>query len=463
MTEVKQLLMEPALHILQTKIRGHNLARMPSGGQRVILRRLSQNPTARIERFLLIATITLLPLENHIPTVAGFSVMYIMFGILASYILFNRLTALTSICLHPVFLAAYVLLALGCLIEFLHPHSSYSEIFQIGLMLAGAISVASLCRDRPALRAGIYGYLIAAVGMSVLLFLTSYSALSGTTTADFYAASLVRSDTFKDMPLHSNLNAMARIAAQGVVVALALALAAKSAHQRNLFLGLFLFCLVATFLPMSRSGVAIVAISCVTVMFAYGVNIKTTIIAAAVGATILIWVPDAVFSRLTYSTQAREGKMEGRARVYSAAVEHLPEYVMTGVGVGNFWGPWGTRSRFGEDHVIGSHNGFIQVTIYWGLAGFLALTALVWRAYRCLPKRCGADGLSLCLLGIAVSVFLMLFAAHDLYAKGYSLGLGMLVGARHWIWPQGIVRSATQIRKASPPIYDHLGQRTLEQ
>ncbi len=370
----------------------------PARALSVTRQSLRQYPTTTVERFLLMAIAVLMPLEDQIPTVAGFSSMFILFAVLAGYVILYRLRALARMWSHPVFLSVYVLLTVGGVIEFSHPYASYSEIFRLGLMIAGAIFVASLCRDRQALRANMYGLLVAGIWMSVLLFLTT-----------------------------------------------SLALAAKSARRRKLFLGITLFCLVAAFLPMSRSGVAIAGIACATVMFKYGVNIRVIIAAAVLGVGILVWVPNVVFSRLTFSTEAHRGKMESRARVYTAAVKHLPEYILTGVGVGNFWGPWGMHSQFGKHSgVSGAHNGFVQVTIYWGLAGLAALLAVVWQAYHCLPQRCGADELSLCLLGITVVVFLAIFAAHDLTSKILSLVLGTLVGARCWIWPQGVVQSVSR-------------------
>jgi O-antigen ligase len=137
--------------------------------------------------------------------------------------------------------------------------------------------------------------------------------------------------------------------------------------------------------------------------------------------------------------------MEARARIYTAAVEHFPEYALTGVGVGNFWGAWGRHSNYAYGRgVLGSHNVFIQVTIYWGLIGLLALIAVVWQAYRCLPRHCGSDTLSLQLLGISVAVLIWALTMHNLYAKEFSLVLGLLVGARRQIWPKGIVHQATR-------------------
>ena len=400
-------------------------------------------PTTAVERLLLTITIVSLPLQDHLPTVAGFSVLYLMFVVLACYVVCERLRALARTWLHPVFLTAYAMLAWAVIMEFTQPNRSFSQIFSFAQMFAGAIFVAAICRDRQALRWGIYGYVIVGLWMSVLLFLTSFGALQGASAAEFDEASQLRAQAFADSPLHANLNGMAFIAAQGTVVALTLALFAKSLLQRNLLLGIALFCLIATFLPMSRSGVLAVGVSCAAVMVAYGFNFRAVAVAAVLGASVVLWVPEAVFSRLTFSTEVREGEMESRAHVYTAAVRHLPEYVLTGVGVGNFWGPWGMHSAYaGKTYVVGAHNCFIQATIYWGLAGLLALIVLVCQAYRCLPKGCGQDVLALCLYGIAVSLLFLSFVMHNLNTKEFSLGLGMLVGSRLWIWPQGIVQSA---------------------
>jgi len=144
---------------------------------------------------------------------------------------------------------------------------------------------------------------------------------------------------------------------------------------------------------------------------------------------------------MAFSTQVHDGKVEARARIYKASVEYLPEYVLTGVGMANYWGHWGAQHRFtGRTGVVGAHNCFFQVTIYWGLAGFLALLTVIWQAYRYCPKHCGNDTLALSLLGIVVSVGLMLLIVPNLYSKPFSLGLGLLVGARYWIWPTGSCR-----------------------
>jgi hypothetical protein len=38
---------------------------------------------------------------------------------------------------------------------------------------------------------------------------------------------------------------------------------------------------------------------------------------------------------------------------------------------------------------------------------------------------------------MAVALFGVMFVMHNLEFKGFSLGLGILVGTQHWIWPAG--------------------------
>jgi O-antigen ligase len=147
--------------------------------------------------------------------------------------------------------------------------------------------------------------------------------------------------------------------------------------------------------------------------------------------------------------------MESRAELYTVALQHFPDYFISGVGAGNYFNKWGIQNGFAirsykvGNIVVGVHNSFLQVVINWGLIGLLAFLAVIWRAYRCLPKKIYAkDDLALGILGISVALALWLLQSHNFYIKDFSLGLGILVGARYWIWPAGIV-SAVEVKQGS--------------
>jgi hypothetical protein len=428
-----------------------------SDDKRVVIRRiLPQHSTTATERFLLMAIVVLLPLQSDLPKFGEISFLFIMFAVLAGYVALCRLGALVKTLRHPVFLAGSALVGIGFLMEVIHGSTGYIEVFRVFLMLMGAALIASLCRDRRALNSGLYGILLAGVWLSALLFLSTYSSLSLTTVSNFSEASQLRIKSIHDTPLTTNWNAVAFFTAQGALVALALALTARAHLQYYVFFAIGAFCLVGTFLPMSRTALVILALASAAILYARGImQVRVVVAAAILAVSILVFVPEAVFSRLTISTEKDHfsGKhVDSRTETYTAVIEHLPEYVLIGVGM-NYYNDRSRRTGLNDASrsLSETHNWYAQVTVYWGLPGLLALLVFVWQAYRCLPKRHGAEPLSLCLLGVAVSVMVWTFFVHNLESKEFSIALGLLAGANLWIWP-----------KSSPPQrYNSTGQVSL--
>lgn len=438
----------PAVKTQATRSYGHSRERRQAGTQllRKRLERGASRPTTTVERLLLMGAISLLPLENHFPSVGGFSVASITFAAIGLYLVLNRFRILSVVWTHRVFLTLFAFLLVASIVEPFHPNSSFSEIRRIGQMVVGAILIACLCRDEKALRAGVTGYILAGTGMALLLFATSYGALSGAVAKDFDEASRLRAEVFSDTPIQANLNGMAFVAAQGGIAALALALSGLSGRRGKLFLGLACFCFVASFLPLSRSGIVIAGVSAFAVMYAKGLKHPKILASVALLAiAIFIFVPDAVFSRLAFSTEGAPEEREGRARVYTAAWDNRADYLVVGIGAGNFWEEWGLERGFTaggreKPYVVGAHNTLIQVAIYWGLLAVVPLIAAIYLACRCAPRRAGRHELSLCLVGIGASLLMYLLAMQSLYAKELAIGLGLLIGARRSVWPDGIVR-----------------------
>lgn len=426
---------------------------MVSGRPTHIPRSRHASTTSLCERALLFLAIILLPAENHFKFIPGFSLPFVIFGTMALYVVVARSSEFIDAACQPVFLAAYVFIVLGSLLEFGHRSPDYGEVGRIAQMIIGAILIASICRDLEALRAAWYGYLIAGGWLSILLCMTTYGVLNAAATTNFHDASMLRQQAFGESPLEANLNSMAFGAGQGAVVALCWALATRAPALRVLAIGAGLLCVVGAFLPLSRGGVVIMMISCGSVMYAYGLRHgKAILMAMLLGVTIMAVVPQSVWSRMSFTFEEHDGKREGRALVYKTAIDHLPEYVFTGVGAGNFWSSWGRGTAF-ADHkgrVSGSHNGLLQVTLYWGVLGLMALLLIYWRAYRCVPRFCKRETAALGLVGIGVSLLLFSMVIHNLYAKEFSLGLGLLAGARHWIWPHGVVPRTVVTRQVRP-------------
>ncbi|MDT7041565.1 O-antigen ligase family protein [Candidatus Nitronereus thalassa] len=416
------------------------------------------------EKILLTAIIMILPLENHLPTVGGFSALFLLFAVLGMYVLAFRFSALMKVVMHPICLSAYALILVGFIIESSHPYPTFSILSQFGQMVFGGILVASVCRDREALQWGFYGYIAAGVWMAVVLFLTSYGALSGVSASNFQEADKARNAAFEGKDIEINLNTMARISGQGTVVAFALALVGGSIRKRNILFGIAAFCFIATFLPMSRSGLLAVIMAVSAILLAFGLRAKVIVMGAIFSLCVVIVVPDAVLSRMAFSTEkSRSGKVEARARIYSAALDTFDQYALVGVGSGNFWGPWGMKTNFKHPtyfSVVGPHNSFIATIIYWGIPGLLCLLMIVYQGYRCIPRKCGKDPLSLCVLGVSVTLLIMMMGSHRLYAKELSLGIGLLIASQSWIWQQRVVSSIPHARRKLKVSYSKQGVKS---
>lgn len=413
----------------------------PAGVQYI----LPQSRTTPTERFLLLTTIAALPLQDYFPDVAGMSFSFLIFAALAAYVIVNRPRTLGKIWYHPVFIAAYAFIGVCALLELASPLSSYHELTRFGQMIGGAVCVAVICRDRLALAVGLYGHIAAALWVSVVLCVTSFGMLHGMgATSDFNEASKLRAQAFGDKPLGANVNALAFFCTEGAVVAFALSLSDRLKHLRTLLLGVTMFCLVASFLPMSRGAAVSSVVAFAGILYIRGVRQgKALILVSILGLGVFAMVPDAIWSRMAFSTE-KVGEDESRTRLYTAAFNRLPEYFVSGVGSGNFYNKWGIEKGLSKriDGVvvaIGAHNTPLQITINWGVLGLAMFLWIIWFVCRSIPLRCGRDELLLALVGILITLGLMLLKTHGFYSKSFAFGLGMIVGARQWIWPAGIV------------------------
>lgn len=409
---------------------------------------VSNFSTTPVERFMLFATVLILPLEEHIPSVAGFSSLFFMFAMLAAYVAINRLQCLDRIWMHPVFVAAYLFIGFSAALEFASPSSSYGKIASFALMIGGALLVASLCRDRAALKVFLYGYIGASLWLGLLIFLTTYGGLSGASATDFHEASKIRKQAFSDNPIQANLNSMAFDCAEGAIVALAFALGTASVRVRAFFAAIGIFCLVAAFLPMSRGAVIAILVSCGAMLKANGIrHVRVWVLVAVTAISAVILVPDAVWERMVVMKEGNS--IEKRESFYVSAWEYVEDYIFMGVGAGNYFNKWGFEHGFAyplasEYRLFVVHNAFLQLLIFWGVISLLLYLAIIWLAYRCLPRTYGNDVLVLSMLGIAVSLLMLMPFSSNISSKGFSLGLGMLVAYQRWLSPRSTAQLANR-------------------
>ena len=396
--------------------------------------------TTRMGRRLLAATIILLPLEANFDF-GGYSLAFILFGLLTVFALVSHPKTLVRTAVHPVFLVAYLFLLCSFAVESFHLNSNYAVINRTGQMFFGGVVVASYCRDPKALQTAIYSFLVMGAGMAIYLFLTVFGVLSGAVASDAGAASAVRNSAFNERLVQHNLNGIAYFVVLGAVVGLVLWTTSSKVSHRTWLMVVFLGCLLGVFLPMSRSGIFIVVVLCVFILFLHGrFRLRTLIMGLSMAVIMLFVVPDVVFSRMTFSFKEHElsGRREGRAQLLIASVDAISEEPLVGVGTGNFRGSWGMWSGFYFDisgRVGGAHNALAQIMVYWGILPALLWILLFWSVYRRLSRPFGSNQVSLFLFGLFMWMFLVSMFSHNIYDKSFALIFGVLVGFDRWIQP----------------------------
>ena len=144
---------------------------------------------------------------------------------------------------------------------------------------------------------------------------------------------------------------------------------------------------------------------------------------------------------MTLATEMSEvGTVDARVRLYREFIRLFPEYVLIGIGEGNYWEAWTQNTDLNHGtYVSPPHNAFIEVTVFWGLPALAAFLWLLSHAYRCVPQIQEGNSLSLAVFAVAISVFLNLFVSSEIYGKHHSLALGLLGGC--WYWMRSLRRA----------------------
>ena len=255
--------------------------------------------TTLVERVLLSLVAASLPFDRNFSTVGGIGPVFILFGLIAGYVVLLRSKALIRASLHPIFLTGLGSLAINAILETLHGNASYLMLFRTAAAIGGGILVASLCRDRKAVAAGIYGFASGSALLAVLLLASSYSIVTSRAgfARNYVTAGEVRDKMAESVSVQGDLNALAFFDAVGAAVTFGLGLTAKRRPWSIVLFATSATCAVAAFIPMSRGGVGILGLSLLFVLKERGKRgIATFALLLLLGGIVLAVAPRAVFS-----------------------------------------------------------------------------------------------------------------------------------------------------------------------
>jgi len=402
----------------------------PMPRRRVVRARRREGGTFR--RLALAASVIALPLQDHVPPIAGFSIVYLAFALLALIAVFTQPRALMRAASNRVFIAAYALLLVTLLVEALHTGPTFIWWGRMAQMVAGGVIIAALCRTERDIDAVLTGLIIAGLWVAFIIA-RSTAGLGAASAVGFHEVSMLRGALLGEMGLRANWNTLAFICVGAAGVAATRAVLARNS-MRFVYAGAALATVFATFLTFSRSGAASLMVVLGYVFYALMNREMFLRLALVVIATILVValaVPSVVFERFTFSLDYdATGRRESRAMVYSTVIREIPDYIALGVGEGNFWNVWAIEHGLeAQGETIGAHNCPLQILLYWGMPGLLCWLALLFVAWRTLRNSSRHNLHRVALKAFCLSVFMSSLASHDLSDKEFSMALGMIVGA----------------------------------
>lgn len=409
-----------------------------------------------LAEWLVVMAVVLLPLEQALPTVGGVSAIVVLLGLAGLSCLAAEPAVLARSVTRPVFLAGYALVLVGLISETfrLVPGNEYA--FRTLQFVTGAAIVAAVVRSPR--QFGLFRASLTAMGtwLAVYLLLTKYSVIAGAQVTGFSDASRLRADTFEGASLDNNVNALSFLAAVGAVTTLAWAVEAAGQDRSWMLSGLAAMQFLACTLALSRDGVALAVVGAACVLFrSQGRRIRRIGVAALLGLVTFLLVPGAALARFQLDPVSADGKRDARSVIWQASIDHWHEYVWTGVGENAFKTWWGASRGFSrEGLILGAHNAYLQVTIYWGVLGLAALLLMILMLWRERARIVGVLDSPAATIATAwvVLVTLRLAFTHTLYDKSIAVLVGGVVG---------LSSMAARDRVASASVSADVSQRTM--
>lgn len=403
-----------------------------------------------------------IPFENH----------YSFFGLsLAKLTIFPLLAAvlllaperLLSILRHPVFVCGMALLTWAFMAEFFHPFHDWEFLVRVTQTLVYSALVAAVLRHLGTLKMVLTTIVAVCAALAFYLIFNFYGMLN-LGGLDFQTASHVRAGVLREAGIAANPNVLGYTVSMGAMVALTKVFA-EEGWSRIVWAGVYVLCAIGATIPASRgaflgliAGSGFIAWRAAARARKSG---KTVLMMIVIMVALYGLMPETLTARLSSLLPSRQTaskvvKEEARATLFRAAITGLPQYWAIGIGSGNFWTQWGRHNGFShatdaEIKILGPHNGFFAVWIFFGLPGLALLCLTCLMAQRALPptEDRSWDALSLC--GLLILALFWLLFTHDLYLKQFGLVLGLVMARNCMRLQRGVNVSKTVTRYIRHP------------
>jgi hypothetical protein len=382
-------------------------------------------------RLLLMGTVATLPLQTHLPAIAGASMTFLAFLLLTATALVMQPMALFRAAGDRILIAGYVLLVATFTLELLHANAGFSDWWRMLQMFIAAAVIASYCRRERDVSAIELGVMIGGSWVALVIARGSYGIIASASASGFVEASRLRVQALNAIDFHANWNELAFYCAAAATIAAARAILSHG-FRRLIYAGFGLASILGTFLTFSRSGIIMLAVGFGYVFFALISRryfFRTLIVAIAVLLVVANMVPAAIFQRLTFSLDYEGGQRESRAGLYATIVTEWHDYAANGIGAQNYWEWWATAHGLHDgDGPTGTHNVFLQFVVFWGLPGLMTVLLVVFLAWRSLAFATRDRVRWVSFKGFSLVVLLWAMAHHDASSKVFSITFGAIAG-----------------------------------
>ncbi|HRH66853.1 MAG TPA: O-antigen ligase family protein [Bacteroidia bacterium] len=404
----------------------------------VVLKPSLEIRSSVFDRILIFLMVFSIYFEANLPYLGTASTPFLIFGCTLFYIGLTRLKTLLRLFSGKYFIASVVFAVVCIFMETIHPFPSYEFIFRYLNMTLGIFCIAVLCRDKTAFDIALFTFILASAFQSVILIFGTVPLLRSFSADGFYDASRARIQAFETFFLRGNLNDISYFSSIGALIGLIWMYFEPVRWKRITLMILTVPSILGVFLPASRTGAIIFFVSILIFVYKSKINLRSWVFPSLILIIFLfIAVPDVVWVRLGSILRFAElQETDSRTKVYTAVLNNIDQYAITGIGAGNYWHGWavsaGITNRFTTDVAMAAHNAFFQLWIYWGLPGLISFLGLIFMFRTAVDRNIEGDRMKSCLYIFITMIPMIFLFYHSFYHKSFSIGLGMLLGARFW-------------------------------
>ena len=400
-----------------------------------LTREYTSSPMDKLLLFLAVVTIFF---EPYLPFIGGASTAFFVFSFIMVYVLFTRLMAFKKIVTSIYFLVVVFFVAICLLMESIHSYPDYVYIFRFMNMSLGMFCISVLCRDKEAIDVTIYSFIFCSAGHSLYMMIGPMNFLRSLTVRGFDEASKARIQAFEQFTIHDHLNDISIFSGLGALLGIIAWFYEKNKLKKAGLVVLIMLSIIGIFLPASRTGALVFFVSLAIFLYKSKIKIKKWAVPLAIFALLIfLLVPEAVWVRITSIGRFSElREVDSRAKMYTAILDILQKYMLTGVGCGYYWKQWavdnGLTNIMDIYEPLAPHNAFFQVWIFWGLPAFLTFIYMMFVFSRALDKNIinHRQKASLYIFILIIPIVFLFYPRF--YHKAFSVGVGIMLAARYW-------------------------------